>query len=75
MILNRFVPTIDPLLCQNQNGIRKGRYTLSQILCLRRIIKEMRIASKVLTMVTRPLTQSIAKSCVKYLLATVSQTR
>ena len=40
MILNRLVPFIDPILRKNQNGFRRGRSTLSQILCLRRIIEE-----------------------------------
>ena len=40
LILNRLVPFIEPLLRNNQNGFRRGRSTLSQILCLRRIIEE-----------------------------------
>jgi hypothetical protein len=42
MILNRIVPSLDPLLRKNQNGFRKGRGTLSQILSVRRILEEMR---------------------------------
>jgi hypothetical protein len=40
MILNRLIPHVEPLLRDNQNGFRKGRSTLSQVLCLRRIIEE-----------------------------------
>ena len=42
LILNRIAPRIDPLLRKNQNGFRKGRGTLSQILSIRRILEEMR---------------------------------
>ena len=31
---------VEPILPQNQNGFRRGRSTLSQILCLRRLIEE-----------------------------------
>ena len=40
MILNRLVPHVEPILRKNQNGFRRGRSTLSQILCLRRLIEE-----------------------------------
>ena len=40
MLLNRIVPHIETLLRKNQNGFRRGRSTLSQILCLRRLIEE-----------------------------------
>ena len=40
MILNRLIPHVEPLLRDNQNGFRRGRSTLSQVLCLRRIIEE-----------------------------------
>ena len=40
MILNRLIPFVEPLLRNNQNGFRRGRSALSQILCLRRIIEE-----------------------------------
>ena len=39
MILNRVRPEIDCKLRINQNGFRKGRTTISQILALRRIIE------------------------------------
>ena len=40
LLLNRLVPFMEPILRNNQNGFRRGRSTLSQILCLRRIIEE-----------------------------------
>ena len=40
LILNRIVPHVEPRLRNNQNGFRGGRSTLSQILCLRRILEE-----------------------------------
>ena len=46
LILNRLTPYIDPLLRKNQNGFRKGRGTLSQILSIRRILEEMRKLNK-----------------------------
>ena len=46
MLLNRISPHIDPILRQNQNGFRKGRLTLPQILALRRIIEELRISKR-----------------------------
>ena len=46
LILNRIVPFLDPLVRKNQNGFRKGRGTLSQILCIRRILEEMRKLDK-----------------------------
>ena len=39
MILYRIRPEIDCKLRINQNGFRKGRITINQILALRRIIK------------------------------------
>ena len=39
MVLNRIRPEIDCKLRINQNGFRKGRTTISQILALRRIIE------------------------------------
>ena len=38
MILNRLIPFVEPLLRNNQNGFRRGRSTLSQILSLRRLL-------------------------------------
>ena len=49
LLLNRIVPQVDPLLPKNQNGFRKGRSTISQILSLRRIIEEMRKHNRELT--------------------------
>ena len=40
LILNRLVPSVEPLLRDNQNSFRAGRTTISQILCLRRLIEE-----------------------------------
>ena len=40
LLLNRIVPEVDPLLRKNQNGFRRGRSTLSQILSIRRILEE-----------------------------------
>ena len=51
MILNRLVPFVEPLLRNNQNGFRKGRSTLSQILSLRRVIEESDAAKKDLALV------------------------
>ena len=51
MILNRLVPFVNPLLRKNQNGFRKGRSTLSQILSLRRIIEESKACNKDLAFV------------------------
>ena len=38
MILNRLVPFVEPLLRKNQNGFRRVHTTLSQILCLQRLL-------------------------------------
>ena len=46
LILLRIAPALDPLLRKNQNGFRKGRGTLSQILAIRRILEEMRKLNK-----------------------------
>ena len=51
LILNRLVPALDHLLRRNQNGFRRKRSTISQILSLRRIVEEMRNANKELTLV------------------------
>lgn len=42
MILNWIRDTIEPHLRDNQNGFRKARTTVSQILALRRIIEEVK---------------------------------
>ena len=51
MILNRLIPFIEPLLRNNQNGFRRGRSTLSQILCLRRLLEESQASNRDLAMV------------------------
>ena len=51
MILNRLVPFIEPLLRKNQIGFRRGRSTLSLILCLRRIIEESKLSNRDLSLV------------------------
>ena len=45
LILNRLIPFVEPVLRNNQNGFRRGRSTLSQILCLRRIIDESQLCN------------------------------
>ena len=47
LILNHLIPHVDPILRMNQNGFRKGRSTIAQILTLRRIIEEMNRHNKV----------------------------
>ena len=51
LILNRLVPFVEPLLRNNQNGFRRGRSTLSQILCLRRLIEESKACKTDLALV------------------------
>ena len=51
MILNWIVPALEPILRKNQNGFRRGRSTLSQILCLRRLIEESQAFNKDLALV------------------------
>ena len=46
LLLNRIAPYIDPILRPNQNGFRKGRSALPQILALRRIIEELKISKR-----------------------------
>ena len=46
LLLNRIYPFVDPLLRPNQNGFRKGRSTLPQILAIRRILEECKIGNK-----------------------------
>lgn len=50
LLLNRIVPAIDPLLRRNQNGFRRGRSTISQILAIRRILEEMKRLNKDVTL-------------------------
>ena len=52
MIIHRLTPFLDPLLRKNQNGFRKERLALSQILSLRRIIEESKACNKDLTFVS-----------------------
>ena len=51
MILNRLVPFVGPLLWKNQNRFRRGRTTLSQILCLRRLLEESQASNRDLALV------------------------
>ena len=51
LLLNRIFPAVNPILRRNQNGFRKGRSTITQILALRRIIEEMKFGNKELTIV------------------------
>ena len=51
LLLNRVYPFIDPLLRHNQNGFRKGRSTLPQILSIRRVLEECRIGNRTAAMV------------------------
>ena len=51
MLLSRIVPYVEPLLRKNQNGFRRGRSTLSQILCLRRLIEESHASNRDLALV------------------------
>ena len=50
LLLNRIVPALDPLLRKNQNGFRRGRSTIAQILAIRRILEEMRRLNKEITL-------------------------
>ena len=45
LLLNRLIPFVGPILRKNQNGFRRGRSTLSQILCLRRLIEESNLSN------------------------------
>ena len=42
LLLHRSYPHIDLIRCRNQNGFRKGRSTLSQILVFRKIIEKLK---------------------------------
>ena len=46
LLLNRMSKHLEPILRKNQNGFRKGRSILPQILPLRRIIEEVKIANR-----------------------------
>ena len=52
LLLNRISEHIEPILRRNQNGLRKGRSTLQQILALRRIIEEIHTSSRNTTLVS-----------------------
>ena len=51
MILNHIVPFVEPILRKNQNGFKRGRSILSQILCLRRLIEESKLSNRDLALV------------------------
>ncbi len=51
MLLNCLIPFVEPLLRRNQNGFRRGRSTLSQIICLRRLIEESKLKKPNLALV------------------------
>ena len=51
LLLNRLIPFVGPILRKNQNGFRRGRSTLSQILCLRRLIEESNLSELDLALV------------------------
>ena len=51
LILNRVVPHLELILWRNQNGFRRGRSTVFQILALRRIIEEMPKANGGMTLI------------------------
>jgi hypothetical protein len=46
LLLNRICPYVDPILRHNQNGFRRGRSTLPQILAIRRILEECKIGNR-----------------------------
>ena len=52
LLLNRISEHIEPILRRNQNGFKKGRSTLPQILALRRIIEEIHTSSRNATLVS-----------------------
>ena len=41
LVVNRLIIQVDPILRLNQNGFRKGRSTIAQVVTLRRIVEEM----------------------------------
>ena len=51
LLLNRISKHTEPILRRNQNGFRKGRSTLPQILARSRIIEEIRASSRNTTLV------------------------
>ena len=46
LLLNHISKHLEPILRRNRNGFRKGKSTLPQILALRRIIEEIKIANR-----------------------------
>ena len=70
MILNRLIPFIEPLLRNNQNGFRRGRSTLSQILCLRRLLEKSQASNRDLAMVFVDFSKAFdsvdRKKCLKF---------
>ena len=42
LLLNRVQPHIEKILCRNQNGFRKERSTVGQILTVRRVLEEVK---------------------------------
>ena len=51
LILNLLFPHLDPILRINQNGFRRGRSTLAQILSLRRVVEEIRNSNREMALV------------------------
>ena len=51
LLLNHLITFVGPILRKNQNGFRRGRNTLSQILCLRRPIEESNLSNLDLALV------------------------
>ena len=51
LLLNQLIPFVGPILCKNHNGFRRGRSTLSQILCLLRLIEESNLSNLDLALV------------------------
>lgn len=43
-LLNRFILFVGPVLSKDQNGFRHGRYTLTSVLFLRRLIEESNLS-------------------------------
>lgn len=49
LLLNRIAPTIDLLIPKNQNGFRRGRSAIAQILSIRCILEKMKKFNKEVT--------------------------
>ena len=52
MLLDRLRPHIDPKLRNNQNGFRKGRSTVEQILTLHRLVEGIQWKKKLPAIIT-----------------------